>query len=469
MSHHDQKKCECKKYHGRNSFWDGPGLSRRQFFKIAGTAVTGYYFLPIGRPLEIRAQTPSVSLQNTARNCIYIHLDGAPSHVDTFDLKEGSWTPSDFAPTSFGSIRFPQGLMPNLATQLHRITLVRSVRAWALIHSLGQVWKQIARNPAAALGKIAPNIGSVVAYEFDKHRTAGQLLPAFISLNSANLVGPGYFPAQYANFDVTPSANGLANVTHPDGQSRFNTRWSLLHTLDNPLRENSPLGRPPEDMDQFYTSAKGLMYNSVINSIFSFTAAEHTQYGSSSFGDACITARNVVKSNQGSHFVTLNFGGWDHHQNIYAKPNGIYGRAAQFDPGLAALLSDLAALPGFSNGKSLLDETLVVAGGEFGRTVGALNNQSGRDHFLQQSVLFAGGGVRGGVALGSTDPQGAATLDPGWSQGRDIKPEDIAATIYSALGIDYTTELFNDPLKRGFEYVPFAKDGLYAPINELFA
>lgn len=469
MSPDEKRKCECEKYHGVNPFWNGPSFSRRQFFKIAGTAVAGYYLLPVTRPLELRAQTPSVTLQGTAKSCIYIHLDGAPSHVDTFDLKEGSWTPTDFAPTSFGSIRFPQGLMPNIAKQLQNITFVRSVRAWALIHSLGQVWKQIARNPAAALGKIAPNIGAVVAYEFDKHRTSGQLLPAFISLNSANLVGSGYFPAQYANFDVAPSANGLANVTHPDGQSRFNTRWSLLHSMDDPLRVNSPLGRPPQDMNQFYTSANGLMYNPVINGIFSFTTAEHTQYGSSSLGDALITARNIIKSNQGTHFVTVSFGGWDNHQNIYTKNAGIYSRAAQFDPALAALISDLAALPGSTSGRSLLDETLIVASGEFGRTVGPLNNQGGRDHFLQQSVLFAGGGVKGGKAIGSTDAQGAATLDPGWSQQRDIKPEDLACTIYSSLGIDYTTELFNDPLKRGFEYVPFAKDGLYNPIDELFS
>lgn len=469
MSPDEKRKCECEKYHGKNSFWNGPGFSRRQFFKIAGTAVAGYYFLPITQPLEVRAQTPGIKLQGTAKSCIYIHLDGAPSHVDTFDLKEGPWTPSDFAPTSFGSIRFPQGLMPNVAKQLQHITFVRSARAWALIHSLGQIWKQISRNPAAALGKISPNVGAVVAYEFDKHRTAGQLLPGFVSLNSGgNMVGSGYFPAQYANFDVAPSANGLANVTHPDGQTRFNTRLSLLHTLDDPLRVDSPLGRPPQDMDQFYTNAKGMMYNATINSIFSFSTTEHTQYGASSFGDACVIARNIVKSNQGAHFITINYGGWDHHQNIYAKNAGIYARAAQFDPGLSALIAELASLPGGASGKSLLDETLVVAAGEFGRTVGALNNQAGRDHFLQMSVLFAGGGVRGGTAIGSTDATGSATQDPGWSQQRDVKPEDIACTIYSALGIDYTSELFNDPLGRGFEYVPFAKNGVYAPVNELF-
>lgn len=469
MSPEEKVKCECEKYHGKNPFWNGPGFSRRQFFKIAGTAIAGYYFLPVTRPLEVLAQTPYVSLQGTAKYCLYIHLDGAPSHVDTFDLKEGSWTPADFAPATFGSMRFPQGLMPGLATKLNYISVVRSAKAWAAIHSLGQVWHQIARNPAAALGKIAPNVGAVVAFEFDKRRSSGQVLPGFVSLNGGtSLVGAGYFAPQYSNFDVVPNQNGLTNVSHPDGQSRFNTRWSLLQTIDSPLRQDSPLGRPPEDMNQFYNSGKALMYNSTVTNIFSFTAAEHTQYGNSSFGDACIVARNIFKSNQGTHFVTINLGGWDHHSNIYSKTTGIYARMAQFDPAVTALLTDLAALPGSSNGKSLLDDTLIVAAGEFGRTVGNLNNQAGRDHYLQQSVVFMGGGIRGGRVIGSTDALGSATLDPGWSQGRDVKPEDIAATIYSALGIDYTTTLYNDPFKRGFDYVPFAKDGLYAPINELF-
>jgi uncharacterized protein (DUF1501 family) len=107
--------------------------------------------------------------------------------------------------------------------------------------------------------------------------------------------------------------------------------------------------------------------------------------------------------------------------------------------------------------------------GEFGRTVGPLNSQSGRDHYLQQSALFAGAGVRGGRAIGSTDKLGAVTADPGWSAKRDVKPEDIEATIYSALGIDWTTVRHDDPLGRGFEYVPTTEGLQFAPIDELWS
>jgi len=97
-----------------------------------------------------------------------------------------------------------------------------------------------------------------------------------------------------------------------------------------------------------------------------------------------------------------------------------------------------------------------------------LNDQGGRDHFLRMSVAFAGGGTRGGRVIGQTDALGSDVVDFGWSENRDIRPEDITCTIYSALGIDYTTVRHDDPLGRGFEYVPFAKDEVYRPVDELF-
>src|ERR1051325_7584181 len=138
-----------------------------------------------------------------------------------------------------------------------------------------------------------------------------------------------------------------------------------------------------------------------------------------------------------------------------------------FDPAFGALLNDLASTPGSESGKTQLDETLVVVLGEFGRTVGALNGQKGRDHFLRMSIVMAGGGVRGGV-IGKTDERGAGAAEYGWSANRDVRPEDVTSTIYSALGIDYTTVRKDDPLGRGFEYVPSAKDGVYGAVEEVF-
>ncbi|MEO8585998.1 MAG: DUF1501 domain-containing protein, partial [Acidobacteriota bacterium] len=129
---------------------------------------------------------------------------------------------------------------------------------------------------------------------------------------------------------------------------------------------------------------------------------------------------------------------------------------------------DLKAAPGSATGKSLFDETLVVVAGEFGRTVGALNGQAGRDHYANNTVLFAGGGVKGGQVIGATDATGATITDSGVSGRSELRVEDVACTVYSALGIDWTIERHDDPLGRGFEYVPYAKDGVYAPIDRLF-
>jgi len=451
-----------KNPHPHRPFWERPALSRRQFFRIVGTGVTGYALLEAARPLRLMASLP-VTPVNTARNCIYILLAGAPSHVDSFDLKEGPWTPASFNPTSYGDLRFPQALLPNVANHINDIAIVRSARSWALVHSLGQTWVQIGRNPASALGPISPNIGSVVAIEKASERTPSDILPGFVSFNAGgSQVGAGYFPVTYAPFRVQPLAAGLANTVHPaaaGGQARWNTRMQLLHLLDDPLRQNSPLGQPAQDLDGFYTSASQLMYNEAVQSAFSFAATERAPFGNTTFGDACLLATKVLRANLGTRFIQITLGGWDHHSNIYTALPPL---ATTFDRGYGALLDGL-------NEAGLFGETLVVVAGEFGRTVGALNNQAGRDHFMQQSILFAGAGVRGGRAIGSTDGTGANTADPGWSRNRDVRPEDVEASIYSALGINWTTIRNDDPLGRGFEYVPFANYDIYGPINELWA
>jgi uncharacterized protein (DUF1501 family) len=222
-------------------------------------------------------------------------------------------------------------------------------------------------------------------------------------------------------------------------------------------------------MNDFYSQAKTLVDSPDANKIFSFTADDHTRYGASSFGDGLVVARNLVNARRGTRFVQVTLGGWDHHSNIYAKQgSSLFSQMQIFDPAFGALMSDLTLTPGSVPGKTLLDETLVVILGEFGRTTGALNAQQGRDHFLRMSIVMAGGGVQGGKVLGVTDAAGANATEFGWSANRDVRPEDVTSTIYSALGIDYTTVRHDDPLGRGFEYVPFAKDGTYGPVNELF-
>ena len=463
--------CEACTLGGKSFPVFGPSFSRRRFFEIAGTGIAGSYLAnTLAPPRRLEAATAPV-LKGTARNLIFVFMSGGPSHSDLWDLKEGAWTPAAFAPTTFGgNVRFAQGLMPNISQHLGRITLLRSVLSWAAVHSLAQTWAQQSRNPAGVLGDIAPNIGSVVSLELASQRKAGDVLPGFIALNATPSKGSGYLPARYAPLVATGlSASGLASVK-PNGYggaAAFAERYNLLQTLDAD-RAGAPLGDAPADMVDFYGQAKALVDSPTVNNLFSWSAADFARYGSTSFGGAALVAKQLLAANQGARYIQLTVGGWDNHSNIYAANAGLFSQMKFFDPAIGSLLADLEAAPGAAPGKSLLDETLVVMLGEFGRTVGAPNGQGGRDHFLRTGVALAGGGVAGGRAIGVTDATASKVVDFGWSANRDIRIEDVTCTIYSALGIDYTTVRHDDPIGRGYEYVPFAKDGVYKPVDEAF-
>lgn len=449
-----------------------PIIDRRFFFKIAATGVAGYF----ASPMQVFGQTvtmwdPQATVLSTAKNVIFILLAGAPSQTDTLDLRVGSWTPATFTPTTINGIDWPSGLLPTLADQLSasRFSIIRSCQSTALVHALLQNWAQIARNPTSATGKIAPNVGSVVALETEPQRLSSQKMPGFLSLNGGgSLAGAGYFSGRYSPFDVTPNANGLTNLANPDGQAVFTARYNMLQIADAKLRAlPAPYGTKVEEMSDFYSSARSLMYDPGVTNAFKFTSTEQTRYGNSNFGNACVTARNVIAANLGTRFVQITLGGWDNHQNIYAANAGIFPSARQLDVGLGNLILDLSTMPG-SKGQTLLDETLIVAKGEFGRTIGNITSQQGRDHYFVHAALIAGGGVRGGRVIGSTTADGANVDDPGWSEGRPVYAEDIAATIYSAMGINYSTTRHDDPLGRGFEYIPSTGSYLGRPVVELF-
>jgi hypothetical protein len=440
-------------------FWARPQLSRRLFFRHVGSAVGGYFLLP-SRPMETVARA-AVRPVATAKNVIFVMMSGGPSHSDTFDLKEGAWTPSFMAPTSYGDIRWPQGIMPKLADQMEDVALLRSVKSWAAVHDLARTWVQIGRNPVSGLAKIAPHIGSVVSLELGEGRRA--TLPAFVSLNTGSGPDQGYLQPDHAPFYVSPGGTGLANTRHNDGQAAFDRRYALLQDLDSSNRSGfSDLGPAVDEMASFNLSARKLMYNTDVDKVFTFDQTTRNLYGNTAFGNACITARNLLRAQMGTRFIQITIGGWDMHSNIYTPNAGLQTLARQFDSGLGTLIEDLRS-------DGLLNETLVIAMGEFGRTVGAPNGQAGRDHFLQQSVLMAGAQVRGKRVIGKTDDTARVTTEPGWSMDRDIRAEDLEATIYSALGIDWTTVRHDDPLGRGFEYVPTNQGIEYAPVHELWS
>ena len=444
---------------GSIPFWRRPAMDRRVFFRHMGAAVAGSFFLP-GRSLETVARG-GAAVKGTARYVVFVNMAGAPSHVDTFDFKEGPWTLPEMQPATYGNVRWPRGLLPKLAEHMDSIALVRSMRTHAVVHGLMQTWIQIGRNPLSGLSKIAPHIGSVVARELGDPKA---LLPPFISLNSGGGPNRGYLEPWTEPFYISPAGRGLPNSTSPVGAAAFDRRYGLLLELDAETRAMEDIGPVVGEYEQFNLTARRLMYNDDVTRVFTFSTEENTRYGNTAFGRACLAARNLIRAGLGARFIQITVGGWDNHSGIYTgalNPANAGSLARTFDLALGELLTDLKA-------GGLLDRTLILCMGEFGRTVGALNSQSGRDHFPQQAALLAGGGVKGGTVIGRTNDTGAFTLDPGWSKKRDIEPEDIEATIYSALGIDYTKVYRDDPLGRGFALVPTNQDEEYAPVHELW-
>lgn len=447
--------------HNHKFFFERPFYSRRGFFQMMGAGLTGSFLTARQAQAGVTdiVSRGNPQLLNTAQNVIFILLTGAPSHTDLFDLKMvDGVTPASFKPEKINGVDFPTGIMPNLAKAMPDLAIIRSVRSWALQHTLAQTWAQIGRSPAAALGDIAPNIGSIIAADKAAERKASDTFPTFLALNANDGIGSGYLPSAFAPVKFVPAQAGFPDTVNSDGETRFQAKWDLLQTLDGPLRGSAAVSDQFNDFDGFYRQGRGMMFNPQVDRAFRYTQDEARRYGASGFGNACLVASKVLAENAGTRYVQINYGSWDHHDAIYTD---LPPMAANLDNGVSTLITDLKA-----NG--LFDKTLIVMQGEFGRTVGKLTSIAGRDHFLQQFIVFAGAGVKGGRALGKTDESGSATVEYATSRERDTVFEDVEATIYSAMGVNYTNIRYDDPFKRGFEYVPYADQDLYGPIVELW-
>lgn len=458
-----------------------PKLTRRQFFRVGATTFMGYSLLPMAKPLQIRA-AEKIEPRGSAEFCIFLFLMGGPPQLDTFDVKEGRWTPPDFEiRTITPEIRMPVGILPKLSEprRLQHLLLARSVEAWESVHERGQYYIQAGRAFSGARAKEIPSVGSLVAYEFDSRRKPEDFMPPFVAMNfspgGAGLAGPGMLPATFAPLPIVVQKEGDFSFVVPEEErGRFSRRWELLQRMDRELRSGEDrLGRPLLDYHDFYLGAYEMMKRPEMGKILRFSEDEHQRYGATSFGDACLLARNLVNANAGTRFIAIAQDGWDLHANVYdkSKPVNHYTLCRDLDFALAGLLDDLSTTKD-RQGTTLLDKTFIVCMGEFGRTPGDLNPNKGRDHHRYASTtVFAGGGVKGGRTLGATDDIGGKVLKGGWSQDRSIFTEDVMATIFSVLGIDYTKRITNTPSGREFEYVEITSGTDFispSEIKELF-
>jgi len=449
-----------------------PRLTRRDFVRVGAVSVGGYYLLPITKAASSINAKEATHPRGSADVCIMLFLRGGPSQLDTFDVKEGHWTPDDLdIRTVTPGVRMPFGLLPKLSKRLNKITIVRSMEAWEAEHSRGVYYMQAGRILSPARTQEIPSVGSVIAYEALQQRSDSDYLPPFISMNMETnaLLGPGMLPssaAPMATFTDSPPPFVLAEKE----QNTFERRRSLLKTLDRRRHGmDSPRTRLFEDIDEHYQSAYPMLSNPKAGKIFSVPKDESQRYGGSGLGDACIMARNIVEAGAGAKFIFISHDGWDLHIKAFDKSakNNQYQMCWELDAALAALLDDLESRTDKA-GRSLIDRTFVMSLGEFGRTPGHLTLREGRDHYRYAAVgLFAGAGVKGGQIIGATDQEGGKVVDPGWHKSRSIYPEDVMVTLYSVLGIDWAKKISKTPSGRAFEYIENISPQGYLTFGEI--
>lgn len=438
-----------------------PPLTRREIIRVGGISVIGAFVSSIFRPFNVRAQV-KVQPKGTAKNVIFIMLDGGVSQLDSFDAKEGKWTPKEFEIKSYGDdLKLPSGLFRNLPEVLDKVSVVRSLNAWDAVHGRAQYYVQTAHPLNLALAKEVPSIGSVVSYELAGSRRESDSLPAFVAMNAANnqagLVNHGFLPAEFGPMSLTVKDGPPNLAPKPGTEEAFQRRWQFLQQFDRSLREGEPgRSRSFTDYNEHYEGAHALMSDPRVPQVFTLQEEEKKRYGNTPLGNSLILARNLVRADAGTRFVLVGFGGWDFHTEIYTSKRSHQVLSRELDVAYTNLIKDLASTPSSTDkAKTLLEETLVVCMSEFGRTPGDVTEgRVGREHYMFAGCgLFAGGGVKGGRVLGKTDGIGGKILAPGWSGRRPIYIEDVAATIYCLLGVDWTKKVTNTPSGRAFHYL----------------
>lgn len=420
MSHPDARSCQ--------------GPSRRALLQAGALSAFG---LGLGDLFRARAWGGSgasddpTRVSGQAQGCILIWLAGGPSHIDTFDPKPDATkdVKGDFKPidTAVPGLKISE-VFPNLAKQMNKVTLIRSMTSPEAEHDRAAHHLLTGYRPSPAM--VYPSYGSSVA----KYRgpSTRSLLPPYVAVPDAPLFSSsGYLTPAFDPFGVggDPNQDGfrVRDLTPPDRLTleRLQRRRTMIKTLDGFSRDVSttPL---TASRDKFVDQAYDLLTSNEAQIAFRLKdepAAIRDKYGRNPLGQSLLLARRLIE--RGVAFVTVNDRGmgqlgWDTHvQNFPTIKNAL---APPIDQGVSALLADL-------DSRGMLERTLVVMMGEFGRTP-KINPNAGRDHHGRaNSLILAGAGVPAGFVVGKTDARGDSPTE------RPVTPADLAATIYSSLGI----------------------------------
>jgi Protein of unknown function (DUF1501) len=402
-----------------------PDLSRRDFLRIGALGGLG---LTLPGLLRTQASAGESGRRKArAKSVLLVYLGGGLSHHDSFDLKpeapteiRGKYKPID---SVVPGMRVGE-LLPRMAQVMNRLTLVRSGAHNNDHHETATNWALSGRF-GSAFGDY-PAIGAVVAHETG---FTGKL-PPYVSIPrnpsfTWELGKSAFLGGRYESFKTgDPNAQGfkVEDVSPSEvlTEKRAERRQTLLQAVDG-LATKVQGNDQITTYDEFKQRAASMILSSEARGAFSIDHESdrlRDRYGRNTFGQSALLARRLIE--RGVRFVTVNYGGWDHHAKIW---EALDRRLPEFDLGLSALLTDM-------HERGLLADTLVLVFGEFGRTP-KLNKDAGRDHWAPAaSLLFAGAGVRGGQVIGATDKQGA------YATRRPVAPADVAYTVYEALGID---------------------------------
>jgi hypothetical protein len=435
-------------FHGGKGVTFCDGLTRRDFLRV-GALTAGAVGLSLADLPELHAG-PAASKDI---NCIMLFLVGAPSHLDTWDLKPAApdTVRGPFKPikTNVPGVEIGEHF-PLMAKVADRYALVRSVHHKAApIHETGHQMMQTGYLFRG--GQEYPHYGSVVSHL--RGRKPGGLPPFVILPGPIGNTGvsvshgqtAGYLGAKHEPFflrgDAAAAGFRITDVNAPAGvdPARLQSRKALLDAVDNAQRAFDAT-EDSRSRDNAYEQAFGLIFAEKAKKAFDIASEGddlRARYGRNTFGQSCLLARRLIE--HGVRLVTVNMFDtvfneitWDCHADggSLAVRLDDYKETLcpMFDLAYTALLEDLKQ-------RGMLDNTLVVAMGEFGRTP-QLNPRGGRDHWPGcWSILFAGAGVRGGQVVGSSDKTGAEPKD------RPVTPDEVAATVYKGLGIDLNTRL----------------------------
>ncbi|MFO0914739.1 MAG: DUF1501 domain-containing protein [Pirellulales bacterium] len=417
------------------------GIHRRDSLRIG--ALTG---LGLALPQYFGARLAAASLSEArAKSCILLWLDGGPSHLETFDVKPEA--PAEvrgpFRPiaTNVSGIEVCE-LMPATARITDKLAIVRSLTSPLGEHGLANQYLLSGYKPSSVLQY--PSFGSVVSSQ----RQSPSVLPPYVTIPESRFAGAGYLGSRHEPFATggdpsQPSFRVRDLDFFPEvDEARLTRRRAYLREFDrvqaafesdvNTETESTAETGGSAQFEQAYR----LVTSPAAKTAFDLAAepeAIRNKYGSRMFGQSCLLARRLVE--RGVPFVTVMNSGWDTHDNLvlqlkegYAGAKVGVGLIPAFDQGFAALIGDLSE-------RGMLDETLVIAMGEFGRTP-KLNARGGRDHWPRVfSIVLAGGGVPGGQVIGASDRIGESPADS------PITPNDLARTIYTILGVDPDLEL----------------------------